>query len=225
MRCLPSNVIVKIFALLVLLLEGIPLRATWGGLASSGHNFSGKAWLSGRSACSVCHSSPTSASANENQQYRWNHPTTSSSFTPYSSPTLKARPGQPQGASLFCMSCHDGTVPIDAFEGKPGSEKCRKIMGTDLSKIHPVSFVYDDALADVAGHLKRPSETLSGLGGTIQTDLLVEGKMECTSCHEPHDRFNERNMLIRRDRGGSSGLCGICHTSNPPGTSDMGHWE
>lgn len=46
------------------------------------------------------------------------------------------------------------------------------MLGTDLSNDHPVSFIYDTTLSNTDGGLKDPSSANSGLGGTIQEDLL-----------------------------------------------------
>jgi hypothetical protein len=59
-------------------------------------------------------------------------------------------------------------------------------IGTDLRFEHPISFSYSSALALADGGLEDPSTTMSGLGGTIAEDLLDDGYMECTSCHDVH---------------------------------------
>ncbi|MFW6163065.1 MAG: cytochrome c3 family protein, partial [Planctomycetota bacterium] len=63
-------------------------------------------------------------------------------------------------------------------------------LGTDLSGSHPVSFVYDDALAienNAAGDmpLRLPS-TLDD----IDVKLDAQGRIQCTTCHDPHDDSN-----------------------------------
>ncbi len=56
----------------------------------------------------------------------------------------------------------------------------------ELTTSHPISFVYDSALAAVDGGLKDPSEA-STLGRTISEDLLdPEGRLQCNSCHDVH---------------------------------------
>lgn len=47
-----------------------------------------------------------------------------SKYTPYSSPNFDlagTNPGQPKGVSLACLSCHDGTIALDALINAPGS--------------------------------------------------------------------------------------------------------
>jgi len=45
----------------------------------------------------------------------WNHQMSSvTNYIVYTSPTLKAVVGQPDGSSRLCLSCHDGTVALAA---------------------------------------------------------------------------------------------------------------
>ena len=58
--------------------------------------------------CIFCHaphnSSPTPP--------LWNRRSPGSTYTPYTSSTQRAAVGQPTGASLMCLSCHDGTIAL-----------------------------------------------------------------------------------------------------------------
>ncbi len=95
----------------------------------------------------------------------WNGSETSLTFTMYSSKTLQATmDGQPSGASKLCLSCHDGANPN--FLWMTDNEK---FGAGELTNSHPVSFVYDSALASADGHLKDPSQpsTLGRLGRRI----------------------------------------------------------
>ncbi|MBI5182348.1 MAG: hypothetical protein HZA06_05515 [Nitrospirae bacterium] len=52
----------------------------------------------------------------------WNRAmATSGSYTPYSSSTIDTTVGQPDGISLACLSCHDGTIALDALRNATGS--------------------------------------------------------------------------------------------------------
>jgi len=51
----------------------------------------------------------------------WNRPKPSAAFSLYSSSTLDSKPGQPAGVSLACLSCHDGTIAMDAILNKGGN--------------------------------------------------------------------------------------------------------
>ncbi len=49
----------------------------------------------------------------------------------------------------------------------------------------------------------------SGLGGTIKSDLLINGKLECISCHDVHGERGQKNLLIMSNT--KSRLCLTCH--------------
>ncbi|MBI5043270.1 MAG: hypothetical protein HZC10_05460 [Nitrospirae bacterium] len=52
----------------------------------------------------------------------WNRAmATAGAYTPYSSSTIDTSVGQPDGVSLACLSCHDGTIALDALRNAPGS--------------------------------------------------------------------------------------------------------
>ena len=179
----------------------------FGGIRYSHHDFSGQGW-SGGELCITCHT-PHHADTTQPNAPLWNHKTTVSSFALYSSTTLNAIPGQPTGVSKLCLSCHDGTVAVDSFGERTGTRYTNSgNFGTDLSKHHPISFIYDSALATADGELHDPTSTPSGLGGTISQDLLREGQIECTSCHDVH---------VPRNQSGCSG----CHSVHPMSTKTL----
>ena len=182
----------------------------WADIVGTAHDFSSKNWNPTGEICVVCHT-PHNADTTVTNAPLWNHEVTTATFTPYTSATLDATTGQPNGVSKLCLSCHDGTVAIDNFGGTTngthfisGGEK----LGTDLSNDHPVSFTYDTALSTTDGELFDPATQPSGLGGTISDDLLVGGKVECASCHDVHGTPNDHLLLI--DNSGSA-LCLTCH--------------
>ena len=122
--------------------------------------------------CVFCHT-PHGASA---QGPLWNREQSGIVYTPYSSSTVVGLPGQPTGASLLCLSCHDGTVAL----GKVLSERTPILMrggvmqipagparlGTDLSDDHPISFHYTPGLVSRRGELAQPLS----LTGSVRLD-------------------------------------------------------
>ncbi len=134
-------------------------------------------------------------------------------FVLYSSPTfdaLRTDIGQPDGASKLCLGCHDGSV---LFRGRRGL-----IFGPDaLARSHPISFTYDSALAMRVRRqgLRDPKVTQSGLGSTIERDLLDgQSKMQCTSCHEVHGRGQPGSLLrypYNPKNDGPNTFCRVCH--------------
>jgi len=180
------------------------------GISGSAHDFSGEAWNSTGEICIVCHT-PHNAMAVANAPL-WNHEVTTATFSLYTSPTLDATVGQPAGASILCLSCHDGTVALENFSGATGGSNFvtgDALIGTDLSNDHPVSFTYNSALATTDGGLHDPSTTNSGLGGTITADMLFGDVMQCASCHDVHDAAGNTAMLLKPNSG--SALCLTCH--------------
>lgn len=111
------------------------------------------------------------------------------------------------GSSKLCLSCHDGTLSMDHFNLPNLSTT--QIISTNLSSSHPVSFEYDSYLAYKDKELFDPNSTPSGLGGTIKSDLLINGKLECISCHDVHGERGQKNLLIMSNT--KSRLCLTCH--------------
>lgn len=177
--------------------------AALGSIQNSAHDFSGSNWAAGQ-ICLPCHAPHNNQ--NEAGTLLWNHDITEAQFTLYSSPSFDAAAssGQPGGVSKLCLSCHDGTVAIDAFGGATGGTMISgdRMLGTDLSNDHPISFTYDSALATADGELLDPNS----LPDTIK---LFAGKMECASCHDVHDK-NGNEVLLNVNNAGSA-LCLTCH--------------
>jgi predicted CXXCH cytochrome family protein len=169
----------------------------------SHHDFSGAAW-SNNEICVPCHT-PHNADMNVMSAPLWNHEVTTASYTVYASSSLNAAPGQPSGVSRLCLSCHDGTVAFDNHGGATNGSRFTNFgnLSTILSDDHPISFLYNSALAAVDGELRDPDTAPSGLGGTITDDLLENGSLECTSCHDVH---------ISRNTQGCTG----CHNTHGP---------
>lgn len=193
--------LVLIIGLLAYLFYPFPdaniLRA---GIKNSHHDFSGASWSNGE-ICRPCHV-PHNAITDEPNSPLWSHTLSQATYSIYTSTSLNSVPDQPSGKSKLCLSCHDGTLTLGDHVG--GSTYGSKLIspnfsqGTVLADDHPISFTYDQSLANTDGELYDPSSTMSGLGGTIAEDLLDNGRMECSSCHDPH---------ISRNTQGCSG----CH--------------
>jgi len=54
-----------------------------------------------------------------------------------------------------------------------------------------------------------PTTTSSGLGGTIDGDMLLANQVQCASCHDVHNAAN-LNFLLVKDNANSA-LCLTCH--------------
>ena len=119
--------------------------------------------------------------------------------------------------SKICLSCHDGIVAPDRYGSNPGGlgyPLGKDAIGTRPGKNHPISFLYDTALAMKDQDLYDPSTRLSGLtgsSGTINSDMLFANRMECSSCHDVHNtKAVPGTKLLVKDTAGSI-LCLTCH--------------
>lgn len=163
-------------------------------------------YLNNHSNCKICHVSTEELNETTFTPI-WSIENNNNYYIPYSSNTIDAVIGQPSGVSKMCLSCHDGTIASDDKGGQAGFS--HKIISSNMNANHPISFTYDIVLAQKDGELYVPETTPSGLGSTINNDLLVNGKLECVSCHNPHESANNIAMLkISNDR---SRLCLTCH--------------
>jgi len=101
--------------------------------------------------CVFCH---TPHNANPTRAL-WNRTLPGVTYNLYQSSTLKSSPDQPTGNSRLCLSCHDGILAIGSNVRVPtkgsnftlGALTGATDLGTDLSNDHPISFIYDSALA------------------------------------------------------------------------------
>jgi predicted CXXCH cytochrome family protein len=191
---------------------------SFGQIAGTAHDFSSESWApTSNRGCGVCHT--THHAENIASAPLWNHETTVvAGYTLYSSPTFDgaATITNPGANSRLCLSCHDGTVALENFGGVTSgtnyidpSARIGGVSGSDLSNEHPISFEYTDALAISDGGLHPPTTTNSGLGNTIDDDLLFNGRMECASCHDVHNSYGVVHLL--RISNVNSELCLTCH--------------
>ena len=180
-------------------------------ITGSAHDFSTATWnTSNQEICIVCHT-PHNATTLPDAPL-WNHALSTATYTLYASGTLNATMGQPDGSSKLCLSCHDGTVAIANYGGVTNGTVFMtgtNLVSTDLSNDHPVSFLYDAALASADPGLRNPTTALSGLGGTISANMLISGKMQCSSCHDVHNGAGVAGLLLKSNTG--SALCLTCH--------------
>jgi predicted CXXCH cytochrome family protein len=200
----------RIAGLAVALTLGLASLASSQTIVGSDHDFSAKGWGS-TEVCIFCHTAHNAKTGVVGAPL-WNHQVTATaSFTVYSSTTLNATMGQPDGTSKLCLSCHDGTVAVDNFGTTTTGTNIvtgTALVGTNLSNDHPVSFTYDAALVGLDPGLKLTT-TSSGLGGTIAADMLFGGKVECASCHDAHNGAGLAKLL--RKTNAASALCLTCH--------------
>ncbi|MFQ5528390.1 MAG: cytochrome c3 family protein [Thermoanaerobaculia bacterium] len=96
---------------------------------------------------------------------------------------------QPGWITDFCLFCHDGSSVSRAIH---------------LEASHPSGVRYETGTYST---FLKPAFWSSGLGGTIADGLLVDGYVECTSCHDVH---SNREFLLPSETT-LANLCMACH--------------
>lgn len=184
--------------------------------------------------CVFCHT-PHSAAP---QTPLWNRPDPGDmgSFAVYAQPlVIKANPGvsgydaaspdYPSGASRMCLSCHDGTTSVGVLldrevtmDGGPAT-----LAKIDLATSHPISFKYDATVLALLGAYQLPS-------GAIDVPLDSSDRMQCTTCHDPHEDTSGLasygNLPFWRHQGNAGSyddVCNDCHTGPTSGTAPPTH--
>ena len=191
--------------------------ASAGTIMGSPHDFKGYLWNRSGEICTPCHAPHKTAIL---PVPLWNQELSTQTYIMYAktrSATTKAVSSQPDGISKICLSCHDGIIASDVYGANTAGTA--HLFGKDLlgpvpSNNHPISFIYNTALAMKDGDLYDPSTKLSGMAGstgTINKDMLFSNRMECASCHDVHNTkaVPGTKLLVKDDAG--SELCLTCH--------------
>jgi len=149
----------------------------------------------------------------------WNQKLSTSSYVLYHSSTYHEQGTQPQlgVTSSLCLSCHDGTVAVGQTQvygpiPMQGNWNPIDSFGTTLTGTHPFSLVMPlkDA-ADLAASLASKGKTQDPTGAV----KLINGNIECTSCHDPHVQDIDKvagDFLVRDSS--SAQMCLACHDPN-----------
>lgn len=150
------------------------------------------------------------------------------SYQQYTSSTMvnKTNSLPPLGSdSTLCLSCHDGTVALGtltpygqismsgSLAGTPAD------LGTNLQSTHPFSFITPlQPASDIWPSLSASPPSTMDTTGHVQ---LINGNVECGSCHNPHvQNIDTSGMFLAIDNS-QSALCLACHNTVPSG-SGMG---
>ena len=224
---------VKKLMLIGLLIVGI-LPNTQAQMRGTAHDFTGyrrSSYNPSGEVCIVCHA-PHNTDATSVPL--WNHTTTAQTFTPYGASgsgfNIHFTPGQPDGSSKMCLSCHDGITAANSYgvNGKSPalqdsitlatggataprtSTITRSNLTTNLTDDHPISFVYAEAM--VANPRLRDTSYITPLGHSIGVDMLdKQGKLQCAGCHDPHGSNTGWNSTYLKFSNSNSALCLTCH--------------
>lgn len=199
-----------------------------GGILGSKHDLATPGTIS---PCMFCHA-PHSARTDLQYVPLWNLEARSTTYQMYSSPTMSnPSPSMPSSVSLACLTCHDGSGSIgdsqhhimtinkstymddysDCSKCHPGSRDNDNDMysdilmtsiGTDLRNDHPISIPYPTPAQDPDFF---PSSSVESGGLRL---FYADKKVECSTCHNPHDPSN--TPFLRKSNAGSA-LCLSCH--------------
>ncbi len=173
--------------------------------------------------CVFCH---TPHFGSTTQQPLWNRTDPSGPYQMYnnawSSTIDMTVAGSPQGVSLACLSCHDGTLGFDSLVNKPGSglgapsgwtfaggsditTSANAYIDTDLRNDHPISITYNTSDDSAFNSLNANGK----IGPIAGVELpIYSGRVECGSCHDPHERDNATFLRVLNT---ASQLCTGCH--------------
>ncbi len=204
-------------AALILFFLFLPIPRA-GTIIGSPHDFRKMSWERSGEICLPCH---VPHKIETLPDPLWDHALSTQTFVMYSRTRSPGREtpadGRPDGISKKCLSCHDGIIASDTFSGNTGGDAYRfegNFTGMPPNNSHPVSFIYDTALAFKDGDLYDPSTRPSGLAGSnaaIDADMLFSNRMECASCHDVHNaKAVPETKLLVIDTTGST-LCLTCH--------------
>ncbi len=128
----------------------------------------------------------------------------------------------PGSSSLLCLSCHDGSVAVNAYgnqsacssasSGGSPISTCYQI-GKDqyLGNHHPIGFNYDDVQA-ADPEIRSADTAMLTPTSFVRDHLLGQGNqfMECDTCHSVHNKGNTGERLLWRSDQNSE-LCLTCH--------------
>lgn len=185
-------------------------------LTGSAHDFSSHGWNSGGEICQPCHTPHLSGvdSVPANIAPLWNHQVTEvATFSVYTGYDMQVTPGQPEGISLLCLSCHDGTIALDAFgENTTGSDYMtgNALLGTNLSNDHPISIDWQHQTNDGGGSLWCVNcHNMHATPTYISELVFFNGKVECPTCHDVHNTAGIDKLL--RITSLNSEICLSCH--------------
>ena len=197
-------------ALLLLLLVACPASFAQTDIARTVHNLTPEGpgtmkETAKTGLCVFCHT-PHNGSPVRSM---WNKELPGITYQLYSSTTLRATLKQPTGSSRLCLSCHDGFVAMGNLIVPPRGTTLQlgpltgpNLLGTDLSDDHPISFVYDAAVAASHPGIVDPQSVPRTL------PLDAKGEMQCTTCHNAHE--SRRTKFLRMDNA-SGAMCQVCH--------------
>ncbi|MCK9372131.1 MAG: hypothetical protein M0P91_02955 [Sulfuricurvum sp.] len=177
--------------------------------------------------CVFCHT-PNTIKGGSGEIPAWSKRITLESFKIYSAAELISNDSpESSNPSMACLSCHDGINAINVIANVPGLTEgvtlsresnlaqprdilSMAVSGPVTMKIrndinHPISVEYTTGKAN----LKMTNSPLIGWAGADSISaLLRNNKVECGSCHDPHEATNATFLRVSN---ANAALCTGCH--------------
>ena len=204
-------------AILLLGASGVYAQFTGDVLGAHDLSPSGKSPIQGAlPPCQFCHA-PHSGNGKGPLWAQTYSTQTYSLYRSTTTPTQTMQQPQIGAPSSLCLSCHDGTIapgqtiPYGKVQMQ-GSMNPGDILGTNLQNSHPFSFHGIKDQADLVASLVAKGQTEDPLGKVT----LINGNVECESCHNPHVQNIDAvslNFLVRNSSVGT--MCLACHGTTP----------
>jgi hypothetical protein len=192
-------------------------------------------WNSGQICmpCHTPHNATTTANGVTITAPLWNHQIPNNSYTLFGPHGATPTVGAIDATSMLCLSCHDGTLALSAYQfstatGTDATLTMNQLMGangmgsssfgTDLSKQHPIGAVAVYTTSTTSTSFASPATLKKTSLQTMPDGTLAVG---CASCHTPHNSSGIAGLLnapiqgtFTTDDGRTvpgSGLCLNCH--------------
>lgn len=196
--------------------------------------------------CIFCHAPHN---ADSTQVPLWNRNDTTQAFTMATTQNVNwgrhsYADNQPTNTSKKCLSCHDGSIAIGELknggpitmtdsgsgkldgDGSLSNDPAKNPFGTnDLRGGHVISFNYKNFYNDAGlpPAIKAKFIDWNSISAGDRASMFDrEGKMQCHTCHDPHnDWCTDSNKTIGKDPlwrkacdgNGNGSVCNTCHNT------------
>ncbi len=149
--------------------------------------------------CHIVHTADPNGTSDAVPLWAGNDPDYSAvPFAMYVTKVHGTQTAKPEGDTKICLSCHDGSNTYDSAAPITGGSLAD--LGTDLTNMHPISFIYNSATTTGYTDL-----------GDLDPGLVDSSdRVGCTSCHEIHSGATG-DKALRYGTVDDSVLCGKCH--------------
>jgi hypothetical protein len=186
------------------------------------HDFTSRSWETDDKICVICHT-PHNTTVN---WPLWDYSIKKTAYTLYVMREAGSEYNWPEGTSKLCLSCHDGTIAVDAYGGGSRSSiqemdsESEKQLAPILTQEHPISILYNGDNSNLR-EFNDPATTIVRLASTeipvsVTVGMLSPAhKVECATCHDVHKKAysdeedHDYGLLVMKMTDDQ--LCLACH--------------